>query len=148
MPVLQPEPFPREVLGHTHPSRLNFTLGLLSMVVRTRSDFEQNQRNPMETRWRSLPSFFTANAIRERAIPQEESYALHDPGGHSRDDSVGCAVPRSRHAGGGLGKTSVQSSVTLTAGKKAKTAKASAEKSCGTFMYRKDGKCVDARAKK
>ena len=46
------------------------------------------------------------------------------------------------------GKPNVESSFTLIAGKKAKTAKGSAEKSCGTFMYRKDGKCVDARTKK
>lgn len=55
------------------------------------------------------------------------------------------------------GVTSVESSVTLTAGKKKKKAKAgkakkatkvAAFKSCGTFMYRKDGKCLDARAKK
>ena len=37
----------------------------------------------------------------------------------------------------------VETGVVLTAGKKSK-----AEKSCGTFMFRKDGKCVDARAKK
>ena len=44
-----------------------------------------------------------------------------------------------------VGKISVESSVTYTAaGKK----KASASKSCGTFMYRKDGKCADARTKK
>jgi hypothetical protein len=51
-------------------------------------------------------------------------------------------------------------SVELTAGKKksrkktakkarkSKAAKVAAFKSCGTFMYRKDGKCVDARTKK
>lgn len=34
-------------------------------------------------------------------------------------------------------------------GKKAKKAKtAMAYKSCGTYMYRKGGKCMDARAKK
>jgi hypothetical protein len=58
-------------------------------------------------------------------------------------------------------KPGLESSVELTAGKKKtkkKVAKASnkskgakvaaATKSCGTFMYHKDGKCVDARAKK
>ena len=58
-------------------------------------------------------------------------------------------------------KPGIKSSVELTAGKKKskkKAAKASkkskgtkvaaATKSCGTFMYHKDGKCVDARAKK
>jgi hypothetical protein len=44
------------------------------------------------------------------------------------------------------GKTGVESSVTYTAGKK--TSKTVASKPCGTFMYRKDGKCVDARTKK
>ena len=53
---------------------------------------------------------------------------------------------------------SIESSVTYTAGKKkkkkakaktkAKATKVAAFKSCGTFMYRKDGKCLDARAKK
>jgi hypothetical protein len=59
------------------------------------------------------------------------------------------------------GKPGIEASVELTAGKKKskkkKTAKASkkskatkvaALKSCGTYMYRKDGKCLDARAKK
>jgi hypothetical protein len=32
--------------------------------------------------------------------------------------------------------------------KKAKAKKKAAMKSCGTFMYRKDGKCLDARLKK
>ena len=59
-------------------------------------------------------------------------------------------------------KPGIESSVELTAGKKKskkKVAKkaskkskatkvAALTKSCGTFMYRKDGKCVDARAKK
>lgn len=55
-------------------------------------------------------------------------------------------------------QTGVESSVSYTAGKKKKKAKVKAKKakatkvaalkSCGTFMYRKDGKCVDARAKK
>ena len=55
---------------------------------------------------------------------------------------------------------SIESSVTYTAGKKkkkkakakaktkSKATKVAAFKSCGTFMYRKDGKCLDARAKK
>jgi hypothetical protein len=43
------------------------------------------------------------------------------------------------------GKTGLESSVTYTAGKKTKVA---SYKPCGAFMYRKDGKCVDARAKK
>ena len=51
---------------------------------------------------------------------------------------------------------SIESGVTYTAGKKkkqkaktkAKATKVAAFKSCGTFMYRKDGKCLDARAKK
>ena len=61
-----------------------------------------------------------------------------------------------------VGKPAMASSVELTAGEKKskkKSAKkaskrskatkvAAATKSCGTFMYRKDGKCVDARAKK
>ena len=34
------------------------------------------------------------------------------------------------------------------AAKKAKATKVAAFKSCGTFMYNKGGKCVDARAKK
>jgi hypothetical protein len=50
----------------------------------------------------------------------------------------------------------VESSVMLTAGKKKKAkstkakkaTKVAAFKSCGTFMYRKDGKCLDARTKK
>ena len=52
----------------------------------------------------------------------------------------------------------IESSVTYTAGKKkkkkakaktkSKATKVAAFKSCGTFMYRKDGKCLDARAKK
>jgi hypothetical protein len=61
------------------------------------------------------------------------------------------------------GKPGIEASVEMTAGKKKskkKAAKKSAAKkskatkvaavtkSCGTFMYRKDGKCVDARAKK
>lgn len=59
------------------------------------------------------------------------------------------------------GKPSVETSVQLTAGKKkskksaAKKAKRKSKavtvasfKSCGTYMYRKDGKCMDARAKK
>ena len=55
------------------------------------------------------------------------------------------------------GTAGVESSVTLTAGKKQKKARAAkakkvtkvaALKSCGTFMYRKDGKCLDARSKK
>ena len=53
------------------------------------------------------------------------------------------------------GMAGVESSVTLTAGKKKKkttkakkATKVAAAKSCGTFMYRKDGKCQDARAKK
>ncbi len=59
------------------------------------------------------------------------------------------------------GTPGIESGVELTAGKKKskkKAAKASkkskatkvaaATKSCGTFMYHKDGKCVDARAKK
>ena len=43
----------------------------------------------------------------------------------------------------GKGLAGVAGGVVLTAGKKAK-----ATKSCGAFMYRKDGKCVDARGKK
>ena len=49
---------------------------------------------------------------------------------------------------------SIESGITYTAGKKkkkkakTKATKAAAFKSCGTFMYRKDGKCLDARAKK
>ena len=53
---------------------------------------------------------------------------------------------------------SIESGVTYTAGKKkkkkakakakSKATKVAAFKSCGTFMYRKDGKCLDARAKK
>lgn len=35
-----------------------------------------------------------------------------------------------------------------TAKKAKKATKTAAAKSCGTFMYRKDGKCVDARLKK
>lgn len=68
------------------------------------------------------------------------------------------AVPPLQAATSAIGKgmTGVESSVTLSAGKKKKktTAKAkkatkvAAAKSCGTFMYRKDGKCQDARAKK
>ena len=57
------------------------------------------------------------------------------------------------------GKLKVDSGVELTAGKKkskkaakkarkSKATKVASLKSCGTFMYRKDGKCVDARAKK
>ena len=59
------------------------------------------------------------------------------------------------------GKSGVEASVELTAGKKkskkkgakkasrkSKAANVANFKSCGTFMYRKDGKCVDARAKK
>ncbi len=46
----------------------------------------------------------------------------------------------------------VMSDITVDAAgtkKKAKKAtKTAAAKSCGTFMYRKDGKCVDARLKK
>jgi hypothetical protein len=40
--------------------------------------------------------------------------------------------------------------VVLTKGKKAKqkAKAASTGKSCGTYMYRKGGKCLDARAKK
>lgn len=56
------------------------------------------------------------------------------------------------------GRAATKSAAKKTAAKKpgpakapAKTAKASASgeagKSCGTFFYRKDGKCVDARAK-
>ena len=60
-------------------------------------------------------------------------------------------------------KPGIESSVELTAGKKKSKKKvtkkkaskkskatkvAAATKSCGTFMYSKDGKCVDARAKK
>jgi hypothetical protein len=57
-------------------------------------------------------------------------------------------------------KPGIEASVELTAGKKksrkktakkarkSKAAKVAAFKSCGTFMYRKDGKCLDARAKK
>ena len=43
-------------------------------------------------------------------------------------------------------KLAAESSVELAAGKKPK--KVAAAKSCGTYMYSKDGKCVDARAKK
>jgi hypothetical protein len=61
------------------------------------------------------------------------------------------------------GKPGIESSIEFTAGKKKtkkkaankkvskknKAAKvAAATKSCGTFMYRKDGKCLDARDKK
>jgi hypothetical protein len=58
------------------------------------------------------------------------------------------------------GKPRIEASIELTAGKKKskkKTAKKARKtkatqiasfKSCGTYMYRKDGKCVDARAKK
>ena len=59
------------------------------------------------------------------------------------------------------GKPRIEASVELTAGKKkskkkaakkaskkSKATKVAAFKSCGTYMYRKDGKCVDARAKK
>ena len=60
------------------------------------------------------------------------------------------------------GKPGIESSVELTAGKKkskkkvakkkaskkSKTKIAAASKSCGTFMYTKGGKCVDAREKK
>ena len=58
------------------------------------------------------------------------------------------------------GKPGIEASVELTAGKKkskkkaakkarkSKATQVAAFKSCGTFMYRKDGKCVDARAKK
>ena len=54
------------------------------------------------------------------------------------------------------GTPAVESSVELAAGKKKakKVAKkggaqkVAAAKSCGTFMYSKGGKCVDARAKK
>ena len=54
------------------------------------------------------------------------------------------------------GTPAVESSVELAAGKKkAKKAakksgakKVAAAKPCGTFMYSKGGKCVDARAKK
>lgn len=42
------------------------------------------------------------------------------------------------------GKFADSSGFQLTASKK----KASAAKSCGAFMYRKGGKCVDAREKK
>ena len=54
-------------------------------------------------------------------------------------------------------KPGIESSVELTAGKKkskkkaskkSKATKVAAAKSCGTFMYSKGGKCVDARAKK
>ena len=58
-------------------------------------------------------------------------------------------------------KAGIQSSVELAAGKKkpkkaakkkaskkSKGTKVAALKSCGTFMYSKGGKCVDARAKK
>jgi hypothetical protein len=46
-----------------------------------------------------------------------------------------------------IGKTGVESSVTYTAGKKSKK-KVASYKACGAFMYRKDGKCVDARVAK
>jgi hypothetical protein len=54
------------------------------------------------------------------------------------------------------GQFVVESGVELTAGKKkgkkaakkSKATKVAAFKSCGTYMYHKDGKCVDARAKK
>ncbi len=35
-----------------------------------------------------------------------------------------------------------------TKGKASKKAKKAPSKSCGTYMYRKDGKCMDARTKK
>jgi hypothetical protein len=41
-------------------------------------------------------------------------------------------------------KSAPEARVDLTAGKKAKAA----VKTCGAYMYRKDGQCVDARAKK
>ena len=41
-------------------------------------------------------------------------------------------------------KSALDSRVELNAGKK----KAKGAKSCGAFMYRKEGQCVDARAKK
>lgn len=65
------------------------------------------------------------------------------------------AVPPLQAATSAIGftKNGVESSVVLTAGKKkkkkaAKATKVAAFKSCGTYMYHKDGKCVDARAKK
>jgi hypothetical protein len=67
------------------------------------------------------------------------------------------AIPPMQVAATSLARsqTGVEGSVTYTAGKKRKKARAktkatraAALKSCGTFMYRKDGKCVDARAKK
>ena len=63
------------------------------------------------------------------------------------------AVPPLQAATSAIGFTKTESSVVLTAGKKkkkkaAKATKVAAFKSCGTYMYHKDGKCVDARAKK
>ena len=46
-----------------------------------------------------------------------------------------------------IGKTGVESNVTYTASKKSKK-KVASYKHCGAFMYRKDGKCVDARTAK
>jgi hypothetical protein len=59
------------------------------------------------------------------------------------------------------GTPGIETGVELTAGKKkskkkgakkaskkSKAVKVASLKSCGTFMYRKNGKCVDARAKK
>ncbi len=48
-------------------------------------------------------------------------------------------------------KPNIGSTVELMKGKaakKGKGAKVAAFKSCGAYMYNKDGKCVDARAKK
>jgi hypothetical protein len=56
-------------------------------------------------------------------------------------------APEAEAAGRGSKKATAKKSGGAKAPAKAAKATAASTKSCGTFFYRKDGQCVDARAK-